>query len=696
MKKSESGNSQDMHLKNVNQERLAHVMACLIGNEVNVHMKDGNEIRGLFHAYNSTIKEDKKQVDISLNFARVLPKDEKVSGPINKAMIIPENLYTIIVGKNIKLDLKDPDEVKNLNEKFKLDGDISEKKKKFNSSIVNRELKRWVCDSNDFDDSKLKLDEENINEPWDQFEHNRKLYGVTTTYKEEIYTTNLDINKIPQYVKVHADKIAKELEYRGIHLDPEDAERDNKDLDEEDLFGAVRQNKEKFTKNQKFKKEENKYKQNQAKSNQFIIKDLKEKIQLVKKENEKKYPSKKGINALNLEPALPKLDDKTRIEWIMFKNKTKNKSSNKKDKSTEKQEFITASREFNEKLTNKMNLNAKMSNTKLNKGYAVLNQFYIDNQKNECSITDYYQNVTQLPDAQNQKYPYAHPNFYKNGGVRPPYQNMNLDMMLNKFHNSMNNIPSKGHAHQKSNSELCPFPVKAAASKHLFDKLISNALKLSEEEDYVNSPLEFNSTQKLSYRNILGEIASLDSINSCQEANNFSNNIPMQQNISNVLVNFPFIPIMNPAVNNRFLENPHYLSPYFRNYYPNNSTPVNTNNAYFFNMPLTNVDVNYSSNKNMNLYPPRSLHAQNSHINFPVPSHISSNINYAVNNNNSLNIISNSNAPNPNLNIPPYVPEFVHMNMQKYPNHQSVPVPFFPQYQYQNYYTSPTHGMNNA
>ncbi|SBS95465.1 ataxin-2 like protein, putative [Plasmodium malariae] len=293
MKKSESGNSQDMHLKNVNQERLAHVMACLIGNEVNVHMKDGNEIRGLFHAYNSTLKEDKKQVDISLNFARVLPKDEKVSGPINKAMIIPENLYTIIVGKNIKLDLKDPDEVKNLNEKFKLDGDISEKKKKFNSSIVNRELKRWVCDSNDFDDSKLKLDEENINEPWDQFEHNRKLYGVTTTYKEEIYTTNLDINKIPQYVKVHADKIAKELEYRGIHLDPEDAERDNKDLDEEDLFGAVRQNKEKFTKNQKFKKEENKYKQNQAKSNQFTIKDLKEKIQLVKKENEKKYPSKK-------------------------------------------------------------------------------------------------------------------------------------------------------------------------------------------------------------------------------------------------------------------------------------------------------------------------------------------------------------------------------------------------------------------
>lgn len=57
-----------------------------------------------------------------------------------------------------------------------------------------------------------------------------------------------------------------------------------------------------------------------------------------------------GINALNLEPALPKLDEKTRPEWIMLKNKTKNRASNKKDKSTEKLEFITAAKEFNEKL----------------------------------------------------------------------------------------------------------------------------------------------------------------------------------------------------------------------------------------------------------------------------------------------------------------------------------------------------------
>ncbi|CRG95860.1 conserved Plasmodium protein, unknown function [Plasmodium gallinaceum] len=814
MRKTESGNLQNMN-KNINQERLAYVMTCLIGNEVNVHMKDGNEIKGLFHAYNSTIKDDKKEVDISLNYARILPKNDKVSGPINKAMIIPENLFTIIIGKNINLDLKDPDEIKNVKEKFKIDADISEKKK-LNSNTANRELKRWICDNNDFDDSKLKLDDD-LNEPWDQFEHNRKLYGVTTTYKEEIYTTNLDINKIPHHVKIQADKIAKELEYRGMHLDPEDAERDNKELDEEDLFGAVRQNKEKFAKNQKFKKDDNKNKSYQGKFHHLTIKDLKEKIQLVKKENEKKYPTNKqkkinftisssndennstnkknkvssknpinknsefiGINALNLEPALPKLDEKTRTEWIMFKNQTKNKT-NKKDKTTEKQEFITASREFNEKLANKINLNKKETNTKSNKENSGLNHLSIDNQKNVSNITesskynnineldenkmtgsgtmlnnnmnfnnsnfnanvmlnnpslrpydpyflnfnnfnnmknnmiahniDYYQNLSLMPESQNQIYPCADPHLYKNGGIRSIYphnhmegfksnfhinpqllhQNMNIDVMLNKFQNSMSSI-NKDQNHSKVHNDLCPFTVKVVETNRSFSAFMNNILKYSKQEDCMSCPVEFESTHQFSYRNILGEIPACTPINNYQ-SNNFPNNIPVQ-NISNMLVNFPFIPIISPSINSHYIENPIYFNPCFRSYYPNNSLPVNSNNPYVFNMPSSNIDANYSSNKNINIYPLRTPHLQNSHMNLPVSSCFSPNINYGINNN-SLNMMGNPNLPNSNINIPAYPPEFVLMNAQKYSNSQSAHVPFFPQYQYQNYYAS-SHGMNHT
>lgn len=290
MKKTENINSSGAH-KNINEDRLSYVMTCLLGNEVNVYMKDGKEIRGLFHAYNLTAKNDKKEIDISLNHTRMIPKNENTNGPINKSMIITDNLYTTIIGENINMNLKDPDNSIYSKDIFRIDADISENKKgKLNGHTNNRELKRWVGDNDIVDETKLKLDDK-LNEPWDQFEHNRKLYGVTSTYKEEIYTTNLDINKIPHHVKIQADKIAKELEKRGMHLDPEDQEKNNNEIDEEDLFGAVRQNKDKFFKNNKFKKEDNKYKNYQGKYHHVNVKDLKEKLQLVKRENEKKYPS---------------------------------------------------------------------------------------------------------------------------------------------------------------------------------------------------------------------------------------------------------------------------------------------------------------------------------------------------------------------------------------------------------------------
>ncbi|CAD2102804.1 ataxin-2 like protein, putative [Plasmodium vinckei petteri] len=817
MNKIENNHLQNRH-KKINEDRLTYVMTCLFGNEVNVHMKDGNEIKGLFHGYNcnsDNSNSNNREGDISLNYAQVLAKNDKLSGPINKAMIIPENAYTTIIAKNINLELKDPDEVKNVKDNFKIDADISLKKKKPHSA--NRELKRWVCDDNNIDDpnfAKLKLDDK-LNEPWDQFEQNRKLYGVTTTYKEEIYTTNLDINKVPHHVKLQADKIAKELENRGVHLDPEDIDKNNKDIDEEDLFGAVRRNKDKFAKSHKFKKDDNNSNNNNNNNNgsnnnknksrfhQFTIKDLKEKLQLVKKENEKKYPINKqkkinftisssneennssnkknkgssknpatqnaefiGINALNLEPALPKLDEKTRPEWIMLKNKTKNRASNKKDKSTEKLEFITAAKEFNEKLANKINLNAKESNTKTNKNFmGSPSRLSNDNQKNLSNTSDkgkyknaqdmdmskiqgngtminhmnfnpnlnanyipngsnmppynpyimnynnmknnipdpnmgYYQNV--MPDPQNNKmFQFDDLNMNRNDGITHAYQNININMMLNKFQNSMYNPPIKDDADLKSSTKLCTFPVKSIETNKSFDTVLNNALKYSKEEDCQNTPLEFKSTKNLSYKSILGEIPSCSSSNNYQDVKNFSNNMPIQQNISNIVVNLPFIPVVPRAMNTPFIEGGSYFNPYVRGYYPNNCVPINSNNGQFFNMPITNMDTNYSGNKNMNMYPLRNPHLSNNRMHYPGLSYMPYNMNYGVNNNitntnNNLNMMNNSNAPMHNINMPPYPPDFVVMDPQKYSNPHSPSAPFFPKYQCQIYYVPPVHRMNNA
>ncbi|CAD2090052.1 ataxin-2 like protein, putative [Plasmodium vinckei lentum] len=762
MNKIENNHLQNRH-KKINEDRLTYVMTCLFGNEVNVHMKDGNEIKGLFHGYNcnsDNSNSNNREGDISLNYAQVLAKNDKLSGPINKAMIIPENAYTTIIAKNINLELKDPDEVKNVKDNFKIDADISLKKKKPHSA--NRELKRWVCDDNNIDDpnfSKLKLDDK-LNEPWDQFEQNRKLYGVTTTYKEEIYTTNLDINKVPHHVKLQADKIAKELENRGVHLDPEDVDKNNKDIDEEDLFGAVRRNKDKFAKSHKFKKDDNNSNNNNNNNNgsnnnknksrfhQFTIKDLKEKLQLVKKENEKKYPINKqkkinftisssneennssnkknkgssknpatqnaefiGINALNLEPALPKLDEKTRPEWIMLKNKTKNRTSNKKDKSTEKLEFITAAKEFNEKLANKINLNTKESNTKTNKNFmGSPNRLSNDNQKNLSSASDKgkYKNAQDIDMSKIQGNgtminhmnfnPNLNANYMSNGSNMPPY-----NPYIMNYNNMKNNIPDPNmdDADLKSSTKLCTFPVKSIETNKSFDTVLNNALKYSKEEDCQNTPLEFKSTKNLSYKSILGEIPSCSSSNNYQDVKNFSNNMPIQQNISNIVVNLPFIPVVPRAMNTPFIEGGSYFNPYVRGYYPNNCVPINSNNGQFFNMPITNIDTNYSGNKNMNMYPLRNPHLSNNRMHYPGLSYMPYNMNYGVNNNitntnNNLNMMNNSNAPMHNINMPPYPPDFVVMDPQKYSNPHSPSAPFFPKYQCQIYYVPPVHRMNNA
>ncbi|KMZ97660.1 hypothetical protein PVNG_01397 [Plasmodium vivax North Korean] len=789
MKKAGQGKPSEVH-RSVNQERLGFVMSCLVGNEVEVHMKDGNEVKGLFHAYNFANKGEKKQGDVSLNYARVQPKKDRVSGPINKAMIIPENMYTIIVGKNMSLELKDPDGAKNVKEKFQIDADISEKKKKYNINSANRELKRWICDDSFQDENKLTLDDK-MKEPWDQFEHNRKLYGVTTTYKEELYTTNLDVNKIPQHVKMHADKIAKELENRGMHLDPEDAERDNKELDEEDLFGAVRQGKDKFGKFFKGKREEGKGGQPQGRFNQFALRDLKEKIESVKMDNEKKYPANKqkkinftisatgedvesseknndsskkedgksadftGINALNLEPALPRLDEKTRTEWIMFKNKAKNKIANKKDKSTEKQEFITAAKEFNEKLANKMSTHSQESKNEGNSDQLEINNPPSELQTTESNITgelsagtlsrcgqlagrlsnisnlnsisnlndlngfnhakhfnmkhgmighnvEYRPIVAQLPSTPTQIYPPSDLYLRKNVGTRPIYQN--VDMLVNKFHNNINHH-HKYPPYRKYHKEFHPFPSRTFVPKKNFDSLMNNTLRNSKREDCVKTPIHFRNNRQYSYKNVFGGPPARAPVHIYKEANHFPRNIPVQPNVSGILVNVPVIPVVHPTVNGPFIEgHPQYYTPYVRGHYANSSIPASANGAYYYNIPVSSVESNYSPNKNMNLYAAANshvpnLHAQNAHINIPVTPYITPTLNYGVNNSNPLNMTNNATVPNPNINIPPYPPEYVVVNTPKYPSTQTVPMPVYPQYQYQNYYpssSSSSPGMKNS
>ena len=95
-----------------------------------------------------------------------------------------------------------------------------------------------------------KLEDENDDENWDQFELNKKMYNVVSTYDENLYTTKLDKDKISEEEKIIVDKMYKEimgsdskekdmqvLEDRGIIKQKED------EFDEEDKYSSVIKNK---------------------------------------------------------------------------------------------------------------------------------------------------------------------------------------------------------------------------------------------------------------------------------------------------------------------------------------------------------------------------------------------------------------------------------------------------------------------
>merc|ERR1719247_3573866 len=70
---------------------------------------------------------------------------------------------------------------------------------------------------------------------WDQFAVNEKQFGVKSTYREDLYTTKLDMSKISNSQREAAERIAKEIETGGQAYQEEDAVGD----DEEAIHSAV-------------------------------------------------------------------------------------------------------------------------------------------------------------------------------------------------------------------------------------------------------------------------------------------------------------------------------------------------------------------------------------------------------------------------------------------------------------------------
>ncbi|KAJ1697354.1 hypothetical protein LUZ63_005866 [Rhynchospora breviuscula] len=161
-----------------------------------------------------------------------------------QTMIIPARDVVQIIAKDVALTI---DELMN-------SGSATEKKKDLlidsvisqSRHVEERELERWAPDGDESDC--LELETMYTGRKWsrnlDQFETNEALFGLKSTFNEEIYTTKPEKGPHMKELEMHASRIAREIEGEDtddLHLAEERGINflNNLDIDEELRYSAV-------------------------------------------------------------------------------------------------------------------------------------------------------------------------------------------------------------------------------------------------------------------------------------------------------------------------------------------------------------------------------------------------------------------------------------------------------------------------
>ncbi|KAL9232031.1 hypothetical protein vseg_007180 [Gypsophila vaccaria] len=228
------------------RDRLVYLTTCLIGLHVDVHVKNGSVYSGIFHATNAD-----KDFGIILKMARLTKEvpfrgkksgSDSVSKAPSRTLIIPAHELVQVVAKDVPItrDGLSSELQGEGQQDIMLDSYISRSR----HVDVGRELEPWIPD----EDAPQRLELENIfdspwtGRSWDQFKANESLFGVKSTFNEELYTTKLPPRT--RELEEEAKRIAREIEGEetyDLHLAEERGiyPHANFDIDEETKYSSV-------------------------------------------------------------------------------------------------------------------------------------------------------------------------------------------------------------------------------------------------------------------------------------------------------------------------------------------------------------------------------------------------------------------------------------------------------------------------
>ncbi|KAM3245879.1 polyadenylate-binding protein-interacting protein 4 isoform X1 [Capsicum annuum] len=227
-------------------DRLVYFSTCLLGHQVEVQMTDGSVFSGIFHATNPD-----KDFGIILKMAHLIEDgsqgrkntSESLNKPPTRTLIIPGKELVQVIAKGVPstLDVFRAELLREKQQELLTDSCISQSR----HGEVERQLQRWVPDDDALECPELdNIFDGHWNRGWDQFEANETLFGVKSTFNEELYTTKLDKGPQMRELEKEALRIAKEIEGEGtrdLHLAEERGIQlhGNLEVDEETRFSAV-------------------------------------------------------------------------------------------------------------------------------------------------------------------------------------------------------------------------------------------------------------------------------------------------------------------------------------------------------------------------------------------------------------------------------------------------------------------------
>ncbi|KAI9348282.1 hypothetical protein DFJ73DRAFT_436796 [Zopfochytrium polystomum] len=218
-------------------DRFTLLTINLVGCKVTADLKDGHQYVGILHA----IDPSSEEIGAVLRLAKRVDAGKPTSSTIEKLVISPKDLLAISA---YSVDLSSDNFERGEKLGFLTDSTIGAQNGEFGRE---RELRKWEPSPGDPDTAGSLEDEPAAGAgKWDQFHTNERLFGVTTDFKEELYTTQID-RSAPDFKRKEAEarRLAREIENDtkmadNIHiLEERNAVLPNDGLDEEERYSAV-------------------------------------------------------------------------------------------------------------------------------------------------------------------------------------------------------------------------------------------------------------------------------------------------------------------------------------------------------------------------------------------------------------------------------------------------------------------------